>query len=176
MVAALGGAKPLRCTRRGKIVELRRVVIGGERLATVGGGCYLAPTIFDDVAASHTIAREEIFGPVLSVIAFDDEAEALAIANDSEYGLAAGVFTSDLSRAHRVARRLRAGSVWVNYWDGGDMTAPFGGYKQSGNGRDRGLIGITFRLTGKTSSPLLEVNPLSVIAPGVFRSIFEFRP
>ena len=116
-----------------------RVVIGGERLATVGGGCYLAPTIFDDVAASHTIAREEIFGPVLSVIAFDDEAEALAIANDSEYGLAAGVFTSDLSRAHRVARRLRAGSVWVNYWDGGDMTAPFGGYKQSGNGRDKSL-------------------------------------
>ena len=116
-----------------------RVVIGGERLTTVDGGCYLAPTIFDDVAASHTIAREEIFGPVLSVIAFDDEAEALAIANDSEYGLAAGVFTADLSRAHRVARRLRAGSVWVNYWDGGDMTAPFGGYKQSGNGRDKSL-------------------------------------
>ncbi len=116
-----------------------RLVIGGERLATVDGGCYLAPTIFDDVAASHTIAREEIFGPVLSVIAFDDEAEALAIANDSDYGLAAGVFTSDISRAHRVARRLRAGSVWVNYWDGGDMTAPFGGYKQSGNGRDKSL-------------------------------------
>ena len=116
-----------------------RVVIGGERLATVDGGCYLAPTIFDDVAASHTIAREEIFGPVLGVIAFDDEAEAVRIANDSDYGLAAGVFTSDLGRAHRVARKLRAGSVWVNYWDGGDMTAPFGGYKQSGNGRDKSL-------------------------------------
>ncbi|MFY2765021.1 aldehyde dehydrogenase [Arenimonas sp. MALMAid1274] len=116
-----------------------RVVIGGERLETVDGGCYIAPTIFDGVEHGHTIAREEIFGPVLSVIAFDTEEDALRMANDSDYGLAAGVFTSDLSRAHRVARKLRAGSVWVNYWDGGDMTAPFGGYKQSGNGRDKSL-------------------------------------
>jgi gamma-glutamyl-gamma-aminobutyraldehyde dehydrogenase len=116
-----------------------RVVIGGERLQTVDGGCYIAPTIFDGVEHGHTIAREEIFGPVLSVIAFDTEEDALRMANDSDYGLAAGVFTSDLSRAHRVARKLRAGSVWVNYWDGGDMTAPFGGYKQSGNGRDKSL-------------------------------------
>ncbi|TNJ34525.1 aldehyde dehydrogenase [Arenimonas terrae] len=116
-----------------------RVVIGGERLQTVEGGCYIAPTIFDGVEHGHTIAREEIFGPVLSVIAFDSEEEALRMANDSDYGLAAGVFTSDISRAHRVARKLRAGSVWVNYWDGGDMTAPFGGYKQSGNGRDKSL-------------------------------------
>jgi gamma-glutamyl-gamma-aminobutyraldehyde dehydrogenase len=116
-----------------------RVLIGGERLQTVAGGCYIAPTLFDGVEHGHTIAREEIFGPVLSVIAFDSEADALRMANDSDYGLAAGVFTSDLNRAHRVARKLRAGSVWVNYWDGGDMTAPFGGYKQSGNGRDKSL-------------------------------------
>ena len=115
------------------------VLIGGERLQTVDGGCYIAPTIFDDVQHGHTIAREEIFGPVLSVIAFDTEQDALRMANDSDFGLAAGVFTSDLARAHRVARKLRAGSVWVNYWDGGDMTAPFGGYKQSGNGRDKSL-------------------------------------
>jgi gamma-glutamyl-gamma-aminobutyraldehyde dehydrogenase len=114
-----------------------RVLIGGERLQTVAGGCYIAPTLFDGVEHGHTIAREEIFGPVLSVIAFDSD--ALRMANDSDYGLAAGVFTSDLNRAHRVARKLRAGSVWVNYWDGGDMTAPFGGYKQSGNGRDKSL-------------------------------------
>ncbi len=119
--------------------EGAKLALGGNRVMQESGGYYIEPTIFDDVAHEMSIAREEIFGPVLAAIAFDNEDEALRIANDSPYGLAAGVWTNDLSRAHRVARKLRAGSVWVNYWDGGDMTAPFGGYKQSGNGRDKSL-------------------------------------
>jgi gamma-glutamyl-gamma-aminobutyraldehyde dehydrogenase len=115
------------------------LALGGKRVMTETGGCYIEPTIFDGVGHDMTIAREEIFGPVLSTIAFTDEAEALRIANDSPFGLAAAVWTRDINRAHRVARKLRAGSVWVNYWDGGDMTAPFGGFKQSGNGRDKSL-------------------------------------
>lgn len=121
------------------VAEGADLVLGGKRANVVQGGCYIEPTVFDNVAHEHTISREEIFGPVLSVIAFDSEEQALRMANDTEYGLAAGLWTRDISRAHRVARKLRAGSVWVNYWDGGDMTAPFGGYKQSGNGRDKSL-------------------------------------
>ncbi len=120
-------------------VEGAQLALGGQRVLGESGGYYVEPTIFDGVESEHTIAREEIFGPVLGVLAFDDEDEALRIANDSVFGLAAGLWTSNLDRAHRVARKLRAGSVWVNYWDGGDMTAPFGGYKQSGNGRDKSL-------------------------------------
>jgi len=119
--------------------EGAKLALGGTRVMSETGGYYIEPTVFEDVAHEMTISQEEIFGPVLSAITFDTEQDAVRIANDSPYGLAAGVWTSDLSRAHRVARKLRAGSVWVNYWDGGDMTAPFGGYKQSGNGRDKSL-------------------------------------
>ncbi|WP_028238560.1 aldehyde dehydrogenase [Stutzerimonas azotifigens] len=119
--------------------EGAQVLIGGGRTLHETGGFYVEPTIFDGVSNAMKIAREEIFGPVLSVIEFDDLDEAIRIANDTQYGLAAAVWTANLSKAHRAARALRAGSVWVNQYDGGDMTAPFGGFKQSGNGRDKSL-------------------------------------
>jgi 4-guanidinobutyraldehyde dehydrogenase/NAD-dependent aldehyde dehydrogenase len=117
------------------------IALGGERVA-VGSdklGCFVEPTIFDNVSNDMAIAQEEIFGPVLSVISFKDEADAIQIANDCNYGLGAAVWTSNLNRAHRVSRKLRAGLVWVNCHGDGDMTMPFGGYKQSGNGRDKSL-------------------------------------
>jgi len=119
--------------------EGARLLTGGKRIFEETGGTYVEPTLFDGVSNAMKIAREEIFGPVLSVIAFDTVEEAIRIANDTSYGLAAALWTRDLSKAHRTARALRAGSVWVNQYDGGDMTAPFGGFKQSGNGRDKSL-------------------------------------
>ncbi|MDP5209662.1 aldehyde dehydrogenase [Microbulbifer sp. 2205BS26-8] len=116
-----------------------QLVCGGRPVETVAGGYYFEPTVFRGVTGDMTIAREEIFGPVLSVMEFESEAEALAIANDSIYGLAAGIWTNNLGRAHRLARDIRAGSVWVNNYFGGDITVPFGGFKQSGNGRDKSL-------------------------------------
>lgn len=113
--------------------------LGGGQVRGDTGGFYVAPTIFDGVRPEMTLAREEVFGPVLGVIGFADEAEAYAIANDSVYGLAAGVWTADLDRAHRATRALKAGLVWVNGWDACDITMPFGGFKQSGFGRDRSL-------------------------------------
>ncbi len=119
--------------------EGARCVAGGAQARAETGGWYVAPTVFDGVRNDMRIAREEIFGPVLSVIRFETEDEAVAIANDSSYGLHAAVWSDDLSRAHRVARRLRAGTVHVNQYDEDDITVPFGGYKQSGNGRDKSL-------------------------------------
>ena len=113
------------------------------RKPTVPGyenGNFVGPTIFSGVQPGMAIYDQEIFGPVCTLIGFDDDDEAIAIANDSEYGLAAALWTRDVSRAHRLSRRLRAGTVWVNCYDeGGDMSLPFGGYKQSGNGRDKSL-------------------------------------
>ena len=116
-----------------------KLLLGGSRVKQESGGFYIEPTVFD-VKPDAKIAREEIFGPVLSVITFDTVEEAVRIANDSDYGLAAAVWTGNLTTAHEVARSLRAGTVWVNCYDeGGDMNFPFGGYKQSGNGRDKSL-------------------------------------
>ncbi|ABE35009.1 aldehyde dehydrogenase family protein [Paraburkholderia xenovorans LB400] len=117
-----------------------KLLLGGARVKEETGGFYIEPTIFEIPASGAKVAREEIFGPVLSVITFDTVEEAIRIANDSEYGLAAAVWTSNLTIAHEVSRKLRAGTVWVNCYDeGGDMNFPFGGYKQSGNGRDKSL-------------------------------------
>ena len=113
--------------------------VGGQQVCSESGGYFVEPTVFDGVTEGMTIAREEIFGPVLSVLRFKDEADAVRIANDSPFGLQASVWSSHIDRAHRVARRLRAGTVHVNQYDEDDMTVPFGGYKQSGNGRDKSL-------------------------------------
>ncbi|MGF1594495.1 MAG: aldehyde dehydrogenase [Kiloniellaceae bacterium] len=119
--------------------EGAKVTLGGQRILAESGGYYIEPTVFDGVSNDMTIAREEIFGPVLSTITFGDAEEAIKIGNDTVYGLAAAVWTSDIKKAHRAAKALRAGSVWVNCFDAGDMTTPFGGYKQSGFGRDKSL-------------------------------------
>jgi gamma-glutamyl-gamma-aminobutyraldehyde dehydrogenase len=120
--------------------EGARVVTGGGRILEETGGYFVAPTIFDNVDNGMSIAREEIFGPVLSTIPFSSEAEGVRLANETAYGLAASVYTRDLDAAFRVSRALRAGTVGVNAYSEGDITTPFGGYKQSGfGGRDKGL-------------------------------------
>jgi acyl-CoA reductase-like NAD-dependent aldehyde dehydrogenase len=116
--------------------ELR---LGGSRTREDSGGFFVEPTVFADVNPQMKIAREEIFGPVLSTLTFKDEEEAIRIANDVSYGLTAAVWSRDITTAHRVAKALRAGTVYVNCYDADDITVPFGGFKQSGNGRDKSL-------------------------------------
>ncbi|WP_459618082.1 aldehyde dehydrogenase [Bordetella sp. 2513F-2] len=121
-------------TREGATLRL-----GGRQVRGETGGYYLEPTIFECAGPDLTIVREEIFGPVLAVTRFEHEDDAVAQANRSAYGLGSGLWTADLSRAHRVSRRLRAGLVWVNCYFDGDISVPFGGVKQSGFGRDKSL-------------------------------------
>lgn len=116
-----------------------KLLAGGEQVLQHTGGCYVQPTVFDGVRSDMAIAREEIFGPVLSVLAFSDVHEVVREANASDYGLQAGVWTRDINKAHGVARALRAGTVHVNQYDEDDITVPFGGFKQSGVGRDKSL-------------------------------------
>ena len=119
--------------------EGAHLAFGGRRVREDTGGCYVEPTVFDGVQPQMRIAREEIFGPVLSVIGFATLEEAVRIGNASRYGLAAAVWTRDLTAAHRAARALRAGVVYVNCYDADDITVPFGGYRESGFGRDKSL-------------------------------------
>ena len=116
-----------------------QLLAGGEQARTESGGYYVTPTIFDQVGNDMRIAREEIFGPVLSVLSFTDLNEAIRAANATSFGLQAAVWTSDIRKAHQTARALRVGTVHVNQYDEDDMTVPFGGFKQSGNGRDKSL-------------------------------------
>src|SRR5215208_6751693 len=117
------------------------LIIGG-RAREFERGYFVSPTVFDGVSSEMSIAREEIFGPLLSVLLFAGDEEAAKIANDSNYGLAAGVFTSDIDRAMRFARDIQAGYVMINEYFTGGPGSPFGGYKQSGIGRERGLLAL----------------------------------
>jgi 4-(gamma-glutamylamino)butanal dehydrogenase len=116
-----------------------RLVCGGERILEETGGTYMAPTVFADVVPTTPLFQEEVFGPVLAVTPFDDEAEAIRLANATPYGLAGAVWTANLSRAHRMVRAVRAGVVHVNTYGGADITVPLGGFGQSGFGRDKSL-------------------------------------
>jgi acyl-CoA reductase-like NAD-dependent aldehyde dehydrogenase len=132
--------------------EGAKLVAGGERdvEGAKGKGFFVKPTVFDEVAPSMTIAQEEIFGPVLAVLTAGDDDEAVALANGTTYGLVGAVFTRDVARAHRMARQIAAGTVWVNLWNGFDSAAPFGGVKQSGWGREMGARALELYTETKT--------------------------
>lgn len=144
------------------IAEGAKLLCGGKRPSGTKfeKGNFLEPTIFADVKPHHRIAREEIFGPVLSVLSFEDEAEAIRIANDSDYGLAAAVWTKDITKAVRVVQQIRAGITWINTYHPTYNELPWGGYKQSGQGRELGLYGIEQYLETKQVNIHLDEAPL----------------
>ena len=124
--------------------EGARVVAGGGRVdaGKLARGFFVAPTVFDACGDAMTIVREEIFGPVMTVLSFEDEDEVVARANATEFGLAAGVFTRDLTRGHRVIARLEAGTCWINHYNMTPIELPFGGVKLSGLGRENGKAAL----------------------------------
>ena len=124
--------------------EAGRIVVGGKRPddSRLAGGAYYLPTVVADLTSAATVCQQEIFGPVLCVLGFDDEEDLVRQANDSVYGLAAGIWTSDYQRAWRVARRLEAGTVWINTYKQLSISTPFGGFKDSGSGREKGIGGL----------------------------------
>ena len=126
------------------------IALGGKRVMQETGGYYVEPTILDDVRNDMRVAQEEIFGPVVVIIPFQDEAEAIRLANDTIYGLGAAVWTRDMNAAHNLSRSIRAGTVWVNTFDRSSLTTPFGGFKQSGFGRDRSPHAIDKYMDYKT--------------------------
>ena len=139
--------------------EGARLVAGGKRLTegALARGQYVEPTIFADCRDDMRIVREEIFGPVMSILSFDTDSEAIARANDTDYGLAAGVVTENLSRAHRVIHRLEAGICWINTWGESPAEMPVGGYKQSGVGRENGIA--TLNAYTRIKSVQVELGP-----------------
>ena len=145
------------------------IIHGGSRAnpSEFPDGFFFAPTVLTNVKPDSFIAQNEVFGPVLSVIPFDDEEEVVAMANATEFGLAAGLWTLDLRRAHRVARQLEAGTVWINMYRGMTFNSPFGGFKASGMGRQNGIEAIDQYL--QTKSVWCELDP-SVQDPFVMRS------
>jgi betaine-aldehyde dehydrogenase len=137
-----------------------KVAVGGGRPKQYDKGWYIEPTIFYDVDNSARIAQEEIFGPVMSVIPFKDEAEAIRIANETQYGLAAAVWTRDIFKAFRVVKSLEAGIVWVNHMQPTFVEAPWGGYKASGFGRELGHWGVEEYLETKQVFINLDEKPI----------------
>jgi betaine-aldehyde dehydrogenase len=138
-----------------------KLAIGGDRARQFSKGYYVEPTIFYDVDNRARIAREEIFGPVASVISFEDEADAIRIANDTSYGLAAAVWTRDIYKALRVVKSVRAGIVWINHMQPTCVEAPWGGYKQSGIGRELGPWGVEEYLEIKQVYVNLDEQPIA---------------
>lgn len=143
------------------IAEGARLVCGGTRVNVAGceGGFFIAPTLLADCHNQMKAVREEIFGPVLCVIPYEDEQQAVAIANDSDYGLSAGVWTSDPLAAQQLAKRLKAGSIWINDWHALRSDVPFGGYKQSGIGREMGIAGLESFLETKAVTTAFQRDP-----------------